>query len=949
MPNRYPLIANPSTSQIQELASGDNIDLSGNDIVGVVDITATGNISTSGSIVAGGVSYPTAVGGDGQVLTSDGAGGTAWEDASVSGLPSGDAGESLVFRGDTWVISPQNFDVATNHYDSDWNSVLLMIPFDSETGQPGTAGWETPIYGSIGGYGATPGTSFTASGISETVHTVGNVSLSSTGAKFGGNSVRFTGQTTGYIEFPDTNKTNNATGNGNQDQLVEIGTGNFTMEFWFKVDHLNWIQDIVSVLGTSSNNTFIQGCWTFRTEMSGAFKFHDLAANANHEFLDGGTGNQIVADTWYHAAISRDNNVLRLFLDGVEKKEVVVTTDYGLDSNSRAADACLRFGAGQPNAVNGMEGNIDDFRITKGIARYLAGFTPPTQGFANTATVVYGDITYPLTLHTDVDLVTNPPTNGQVFTWDATGGPSETGAWIPNTISDTTFVGLTDTPVGFTADKWLKVNAGGTALEWADASTDTNDYVDAASLSGTDLVIGRTGALADLTVDLSTLGGGGTQTTASQTITGATLTSVSDDSLTLTTGTNADISMIGDHTWGPVYASAENKNPSVTWDFNTSSLPTGVTVDSYSVLLEDLTASFNGTPLVHWDVSDIPATTTTISADATAITGATINQNFNQAAVNTDGVSAVGYSGPQPPTTDNHVYRLSVTAHLTGSSTGTLTQGIEFNFDTANTLTAGGGTTAAADNLTFTYTTTTTGVGGSMTSHIIPDTNAAYDIGSAEYKVRHIFLSNNSLWIGDDHKIDIAGGKMKFRKRNKSTVPASITDAGGDEAGALAHSGKASLELISCFEWLDYLTSLDPSKTDLSDLFPPEDSSGYTDDDYEEIINQEGPGTHPAPIVSGVAVLSIPLFTGNTFVLDQPVGDISLDVVGAKPTPGNNIDFKVYVMQGATARTISAATIDGVPVTSIRVLGATISNVLQVFEFKCLHHNGGWNAIITAE
>ena len=190
---------------------------------------------------------------------------------------------------------------------------------------------------------------------------------------------------------------------------------------------------------------------------------------------------------------------------------------------------------------------------------------------------------------------------------------------------------------------------------------------------------------------------------------------------------------------------------------------------------------------------------------------------------------------------------------------------------------------------------------------------------------------------------------MKFRKRNKSTVPASITDAGGDEAGALANSGKASLELISCFEWLDYLTSLDPSKIDLSDLFPPEDSGGYTDDDYDEIINQHGPGRHPAPIVSGGVALSIPLFAGNTFVLDQPAGDISLDVVGAAPIPGNNIDFKVYVMQGATARTISAATIDGVPVNSIRVLGAIVSNVLQVFEFKCLHHNGGWNAIITAE
>ena len=954
MPNRYPLIANPSTSQIQELASGDNIDLSGNDIVGVVDITATGNISTSGSIVAGGVSYPTAVGGDGQVLTSDGAGGTAWEDASVSGLPSGNAGESLLFRGDTWVISPQNFDVATNHYDSYWNSVQLMIPFDSETGVPGTGtSWQTPIYGSIGGYGSTPGYSFSANSpaISEIVTSYGNVTLDNRGdphetKKFGAKSIRFTGRDTGYLAYETTTGTGVA--GGNQQLLSNLGSGDFSLEFWFIADDLSvGDQEIVSVM--SDNVSYRAGCWLFELESDGQLNFKiNPSGSGSAQYTIAPTGG-CVANTWYHVAVSRNNNVLRGYLDGVEKFETAsVNWDGDLGANEQGShQACLRLGIGHPGYEKGFEGNIDDFRITKGYSRYNIAFTPPTQGFANTATVVYGDITYPLTLHTDVDLVTNPPTNGQVFTWDATGGPSETGAWIPNTISGTTFVGLTDTPVGFTADKWLKVNAGGTALEWADASTDTNDYVDAASLSGTDLVIGRTGALADLTVDLSTLGGGGTST--SQTITGATLTSVSDDSLTLTTGINADISMIGDHTLGPVYANAENKNPSVTWDFNTSSLPTGVTVDSYSVLLEDLTASFNGTPLVHWDVSDIPATTTTISADATAITGATINQNFNQAAVNTDGVSAVGYSGPQPPTGENHIYRLSVTAHLTGSSTGTLTQGIEFNFDTANTLTAGGGTTAAADNLTFTYTTTTTGVGGSMTSHIIPDTNAAYDIGSAEYKIRHLFLSNNSLWIGDDHKIDVAGGKMKFRKRNKSTVPASITDAGGDEAGALANSGKASLELISCFEWLDYLTSLDPSKIDLSDLFPPEDSGGYTDDDYDEIINQHGPGRHPAPIVSGGVALSIPLFAGNTFVLDQPAGDISLDVVGATPTPGNNIDFKVYVMQGATARTISAATIDGVPVNSIRVLGAIVSNVLQVFEFKCLHHNGGWNAIITAE
>ena len=43
--------------------------------------------------------------------------------------------------------------------------------------------------------------------------------------------------------------------------------------------------------------------------------------------------------------------------------------------------------------------------------------------------------------------------------------------------------------------------------------------------------------------------------------------------------------------------------------------------------------------------------------------------------------------------------------------------------------------------------------------HILPSSNAQYDIGSAEYKIRHLFLSDNSLWIGDQHKVSIADGK----------------------------------------------------------------------------------------------------------------------------------------------------------------------------------------------
>lgn len=39
--------------------------------------------------------------------------------------------------------------------------------------------------------------------------------------------------------------------------------------------------------------------------------------------------------------------------------------------------------------------------------------------------------------------------------------------------------------------------------------------------------------------------------------------------------------------------------------------------------------------------------------------------------------------------------------------------------------------------------------------HLIPQLNATYDIGSAEKKVRHFYLSNNSMFIGDNAKLSI--------------------------------------------------------------------------------------------------------------------------------------------------------------------------------------------------
>lgn len=51
MADRYPIIYNPSANQLQEIASGDNLDLSGNNIINLVGIAVT-NINTVGVVTA---------------------------------------------------------------------------------------------------------------------------------------------------------------------------------------------------------------------------------------------------------------------------------------------------------------------------------------------------------------------------------------------------------------------------------------------------------------------------------------------------------------------------------------------------------------------------------------------------------------------------------------------------------------------------------------------------------------------------------------------------------------------------------------------------------------------------------------------------------------------------------------------------------------------------------
>jgi hypothetical protein len=117
-------------------------------------------------------------------------------------------------------------------------------------------------------------------------------------------------------------------------------------------------------------------------------------------------------------------------------------------------------------------------------------------------------------------------------------------------------------------------------------------------------------------------------------------------------------------------------------------------------------------------------------------------------------------------------------------------------------------------------TTSNVEIGGGtiFSGHILPSADNTYDIGSAAFKIRDMYVSDNSLWIGDDTKLSITEGELKFRKRNTGVVPKGITDMGGTGSAALTHAGVSDINDMKLHHWEAYAKSIDATKT-TKDIF----------------------------------------------------------------------------------------------------------------------------------
>ena len=202
-------------------------------------------------------------------------------------------------------------------------------------------------------------TNFTNAGIYDgtmknNLETVGNAQISTSVVKYGSGSMYFDGTGDTLQIAPSVN-------------ALPINGNNFTIEFWYRFAVVPGTQYFYTQRYDGNNYIFIYATstgWVFDT-FSNAVQGPKI------------TSSTITPDAtnWHHFALVYLNGTYTMYVDGVS---------VGSQANSSVLSTLNGYIptipvyiASRANIDSYVNGYIDDLRITKGIARYTANFTPP--------------------------------------------------------------------------------------------------------------------------------------------------------------------------------------------------------------------------------------------------------------------------------------------------------------------------------------------------------------------------------------------------------------------------------------------------------------------------------------------------------------------------------------------------------------------------------------------
>lgn len=144
-------------------------------------------------------------------------------------------------------------------------------------------------------------------------------------------------------------------------------SSDYTQEMWFK-----WDADYPALdVGFMSNTLF-----DLNVRREPTTGLYQIEQPSGPTYTTSATA--MTSGAWTHIALVRNGTAARLFINGVKVVELTGLTYTAFTASSTDISWDTRWAGGF-----GMTGYVDECRLTRGVARYWADFSPPTEAFPN--------------------------------------------------------------------------------------------------------------------------------------------------------------------------------------------------------------------------------------------------------------------------------------------------------------------------------------------------------------------------------------------------------------------------------------------------------------------------------------------------------------------------------------------------------------------------------------
>ncbi|MFA7209782.1 MAG: LamG domain-containing protein, partial [Parcubacteria group bacterium] len=178
--------------------------------------------------------------------------------------------------------------------------------------------------------------------------------------KFGGSSIKFNGSGS-YLNSSDSDD-------------WSFDSGDFTIDMWVRFDS---VDNTWSALAGQSGLAPTRG-WALAYNNTNGLAFQH-STNGTDWITDYFAWTPSVS-TWYHIALVRTGDNLKAFVDGSQ-----IGSDASMTGVIYNNTSSLGIGTYGDYLGDYLNGRIDEFRISKGVARWTSGFTPSTSSYATDA------------------------------------------------------------------------------------------------------------------------------------------------------------------------------------------------------------------------------------------------------------------------------------------------------------------------------------------------------------------------------------------------------------------------------------------------------------------------------------------------------------------------------------------------------------------------------------